>query len=266
MLARCREMESEQTKRIVDHFRRSIDSYEDDARVQRTVGEDLVARLAACPNLRLGRVLEVGCCTGSMTEALCSRYRVDELWLNDIVPECCDRAANRVGGATGLVHVLPGDIEQTRVPDRLDMIISSSTFQWLGDLAGAFATFSAALNTGGYLAFTMFGPGTMQQVRELIGVGLDYPDVEELLTMLQPEFEVVDHSVSRHSRHFATPKEVLRHIQATGVGGAGCYRWTPGRLRQFDTSYRHQFGTAEGVPLDYVSICVIARKRGAANG
>lgn len=253
-------MTTKRQQRIIEHFRRSIDSYDSGAKVQKVVGESLVAKIAGYDDICYEKVLEVGCCTGSMTETLCRTRSVGELWVNDLVPECCRQAAERVKGVTGKICPLAGDIETVPLPADLDLIISSSTFQWLKDLPNTFQRFSVSLRECGYLAFTMFGPGTMNQVRELTGVGLDYISENRLTQMLQKNFQVIEVESSRFTLLFKTPKEVLYHIQNTGVGGAGNYRWTPGKFRSFDQEYRQKFGTGEGVPVDYVSICVIARK------
>lgn len=254
-------MKSSRQQRIVEHFRRSIASYDNDARVQKMVGDTLIAKMAAHDAIHYDRVLEVGCCTGSMTETLCRTKSVGELWVNDLVPECCHKTAVRVAALAGDIHPLAGDIEHLPVPDGLDLVVSSSTFQWLRDLPAALEKFAASLHDHGFLAFTMFGPGTMRQVRELIGIGLDYTSDHELATILRRDFSLVELETSCSTLYFQTPKEVLRHIQATGVGGAGNYHWTPGKLRAFDQEYRLRFGTEQGMPLDYVSTCVIANKK-----
>ncbi len=250
-----------QQQRILDHFRRSITSYDNEASVQKTVGDDLVSRLAFHPGIAYGRVLEVGCCTGSMTETLCRTYTAREIWVNDLVPECCELAAARVLRYSGTVHQLAGDIEQLELPCELDLIVSSSTFQWLRDLPGSLDRFAAALGEGGCLAFSLFGPGTMEQVRELIGVGLKYVGEKELVEMVRRRYTVLERETRRHRLHFASPAEVLRHIRKTGVGGAGDYRWTAGKLKDFDRNYRQRFGSGLGIPLDYVATRIIARKR-----
>lgn len=253
-------MTNSHRQRIVDHFRRSIDSYDTSAHIQKIVSDSLVARLAAYPDLAFTRVLEVGCCTGSMTEMLCREHLLGELWLNDLVPECCLRTAERVAGKAGSIHLLAGDIQILPLPEDLDLVVSSSTFQWLSDLPATLEKFATALTGQGFLAFTLFGPGTMGQIRELIGIGLEYTTEEQLLTLLRKHFTILELETSRHTAYFKTPKDVLRHIQTTGVGGAGNFRWTPRKLQAFAREYRERFGGEHGMPLDYVSTCVIARR------
>lgn len=246
---------------ISARFRRSMDTYDEAAEVQKGVGDSLISEVAEYPEITFGRVLEIGCCTGSMTETLCGRYAVDELWLNDLVPECCERAALRVEGLAGKVRTLPGDIESLLLPAGLDLVISSSTFQWLRHLQSCLAKISETLRDGGHLVFSMFGPGTMRQVKELTGVGLRYTGERELARMLRENFLILGLTTTRYRLHFETSREVLRHIQRTGVGGTGSFRWTPGRLKQFEREYRERFGEKQGLPLDYVSISAVAKKK-----
>lgn len=249
-------------QRIVDHFRRSIESYDNGAVVQKKVSEDLLAALADLGCTGFSRVLEIGCCTGSMTESLCRRFAIERLWLNDLVAECCQRTRRRIAGRVEHAIEAIGDIETLELPQDLDLIISSSTFQWLLDLPGFFRRCAGALDPDGILAFTMFGPGTMMQLRELIGVGLNYPSSEAIQEMLTGDFSLLRVDSSAQTLYFQTPREVLRHIQQTGVGGAGCHSWTPAGIRRFEQEYFARFGNERGVPLDYASICIVARKLG----
>lgn len=246
---------------ISARFRRGIATYDEAARVQKGVGDCLVSGIADYPEIKFGKVLEIGCCTGSMTHTLCSRYSVNELWLNDLVPECCERAAIRVESLVGRIHALPGDIESLLLPAKLDLVVSSSTFQWLLQLKSCLAKISESLRDGGYLVFSMFGPGTMSQLKQLIEVGLCYTEATEVEDMLKENFIILKFMSYRYRIYFDTPRDVLRHVQQTGVGGAGSYRWTPGKLRKFEKQYRERFGEAQGVPLDYVSFSAVAKKR-----
>lgn len=242
-------------------FRRSIATYDEAAQVQKGVGDCLVAEIEDYPDIHFDKVLEIGCCTGSMTHTLCSRYSVNELWLNDLVPECCERATIRVESLVGGIHAMPGDIESLYLPTNFDLIISSSTFQWLHHLRSCLMKISGALRDDGYLVFSMFGPGTMFQLKELIDVGLCYTEAAEVEAMLKENFILRRFASSSYRIYFDTARDVLRHIQLTGVSGAGSFRWTPGKLKKFEKEYRERFGEEQGLPLDYVSISAVAKKK-----
>lgn len=248
-------------KLVSARFRRGMATYDEAAQVQKGVGDCLVSEIADYPDINFGKVLEIGCCTGSMTHTLCSRYSVHELWLNDLVPECCERAATRVESLVGRIEAMPGDIESLFLPTKFDLVISSSTFQWLHHLKNCLTKISGSLQDGGYLVFSMFGPGTMSQLKQLTGVGLCYPEAAEIEDMLKENFILRKFISSRYRIYFDTSRDVLRHIQQTGVGGAGSFRWTPGKLKKFEKEYRERFGEEQGLPLDYVSFAAVAKKR-----
>lgn len=247
-------------KKVSAHFKRSISTYDKDAVVQKEVSANLISLLENYSDIHFNRVLEIGCCTGSMTEELCQHRPVKQLWLNDLVDECTHATAERIASCVERTHLLPGDISTISLPDNLDLVISSSTFQWIEDLPGIFDRFAEVLNDTGALVFSMFAKGTMQQVRELLGVGLSYLDEKKLADILQPHFNIEHIATSSHRLYLGSPREVLRHIQQTGVGGAGDFCWTPSKLRKFENDYIGKFGNEQGVPLDYVSITVVAKK------
>ena len=246
---------------IAERFRRSLATYDEEASIQREVGVLLLDLLEDVPDLRYRRVLEIGCGTGLMTGELCRRQEVDQLYLNDLVDEFCQSAAERVAAGVGQVCSLAGDIESRQLPSDLDLIISSSTFQWLADLPAMFAKCATALDSGAYLAFALFGPGTMAEIRHLTGVGLDYWDEEQLRAALAPHFRTM--TVKHRSRrlYFTRVRDILRHIQRTGVSGVRRYRWTPRTLRQFEATYEKLNRTSEGLPLSYEAIAIIAQKK-----
>jgi len=254
-------MNVEGTDRICHYFKRSIASYEQSASVQKEVGRNLVDQLRHFQELQVRRVLEVGCCTGSTTAMLCDSKTIGQLWVNDLVDECCFMTAARVTDRVKEIEVLPGDIEAVPLPGSLDLVISSSTFQWLQDVAGCFRRLALKIIPGGYFAFSMFGPGTMSQVQQLTGVGLDYLDEGTIRDIVSRHFAVEYLTTSRHQIFLPSPREVLRHIQNTGVGGVCGFRWTPSRLKAFEAEYYTRFGCSAGVPVDYVATTVIARKQ-----
>lgn len=247
--------------KVHDSFKKSRNSYDDEAYVQKIVGVQLVESLAALEGIRSGRVMEIGCCTGLMTETLCRNLDIQTLYLNDLVADLCSRAVGRIEGAVHSVIPLTGNVERISLPGELDLIVSSSTFQWLENFNSAMFRLSESLVRDGYLVFSMFSPGTYRQIRDLIGVGLNYLDEEQVRKGLENEFQVLKLETTHHPLEFPGPRNVLRHIQLTGVGGAGNFRWTPGRLRRFEAAYREKYSTDNGVHLDYFSTSVIARKR-----
>jgi malonyl-CoA O-methyltransferase len=155
-----------------------------------------------------------------------------------------------------------GDIEHLELPAELDLVASSSTFQWLEDLPRFFAKVHRSLNDGAVFGFSMFGDETYYEIRELTGTGLNYPPFSEVRDQVAENFKIVHADIDRDHLHFAHPREVLGHIRATGVGGVGGFSWTPRRYERYVEDYKEKFSTEQGVMLSYVSYFIVAQKRG----
>ena len=249
-------------EKIARSFLKGRDTYDQHAMVQQRVGRKLIAMLDDYPQLRYERVLEIGCCTGAMTEIFLANRKVGKLFMNDLVPEFYDIVMERLLEKTGnIIEPLFGDIEQLELPNDLDLVLSSSTFQWLSDLPGSLARITAALKTGGYLVFSLFGPGTLSEFRKLTGIGLSYIALGKVLDLLAKDYIIQFVDTEKHQIFFASPREVLKHFQSTGVGGAGHFRWTSRRLREFEEAYIRLYGSASGVPVTYVTSYVIATRK-----
>ncbi len=248
--------------KIARCFLRGQNTYDKHATVQKKVSKKLVERLGNYPEISFDRVLEIGCCTGSMTEELVQHNTIGKLFLNDLVSDFYATVQERLPEEVNrIIEPLFGDIEGLELPENLDLVISSSTFQWLTDLDRFFKNVSKALNENGYLVFSIFGPGTLKEFKELTGVGLGYAPLGGMLDVLEKHFRIDLADTCRDILYFATPREVLRHLQYTGVGGVSEYRWTSHGLLDFEDKYIKQFGTAEGVPVTFISSFVVASKK-----
>jgi malonyl-CoA O-methyltransferase len=248
-------------ERVARAFLRSRQSYDREAVIQRAVNERLLGLLERRQS-RVGRVLEVGCCTGMLTEKIARRHRPEQLFVNDLVPQFFDTVSERLPDADR-AQLQPwfGDIERCELPGDLDLVVSSSTLQWLEDLDAFFSRMATVLVPDGRLIFSMFGRETLGEVTELTGVGLDYPSFRQVRDALDKYFRIDHGEVLRDRLSFPDPRAVLRHIQATGVGGVGGFTWTPRRLERFYQDYRRRFGDGQGVSLSYVSYLFGAEKR-----
>lgn len=255
-------LETVDKNRVASRFRTSAATYEQAAIVQKEISRQLIAMLDRFDIRGWARVLEIGCCTGVLTELLCRAECIDSLFVNDIVPEFCACTEKRVAPHVGFVQGIPGDIEQALLPQDLDLVISSSTFQWMTDLQELLGKLAASLKHGGHLAFSIFGPGTMGEIAELTGRSLRFHANEELQAMVRPNFRLISMHTEHHILYFPTARAVLRHIKETGVGGLTGERWTHGKLKEFEQQYSARFMVDDGLPVTYVSTFVIAERLG----
>ncbi len=249
-------------EKIASCFRRAKSSYDYHGVVQKKVGDELVDTLSSYADISYDRVLEIGCCTGIMTETLCQRFHIGTLFVNDLVSEFQQVVFNRIPrGIRPRLEWISGDIESCPIPNNLDLVVSSATVQWLEDLTCFFKKVAESLNDNGYFVFSLFGPGTLEEFRKLTGVGLLYYELEDIIEKLEQSFVLEFVNSRQETLFFSTPHLVLKHFQATGVGGVSEYQWTTRTLREFEKEYRKRFETSDGVPVTYVSSLVVAIKR-----
>jgi malonyl-CoA O-methyltransferase len=248
-------------QRIADSFKASGPTYEEHALVQKEISRQLIDLLPDAVPINPGRVLEIGCCTGILTELLVAKRSIGTLYVNDLVQDFCTATARRIAGRVGRIECLAGDIETCLLPGKLSLVLSSATLQWIADLPVLLGKIHAALDDGGHLLFSILGPGTMAEVSALTGRSLHYHTRDELLAMLAGSFRVTALQSTTRRLFFPTVRAVLQHIRRTGVGGIGQGGWLPGKYKDFARQYQSRFATELGVPVTYASIFIVAVKK-----
>lgn len=245
--------------RLSRSFERSFQSYHDAAQQQAQIASSLAQRLAGFVRpRRFGLALELGCGTGHLTRALRQHFEIDRLILNDLTPTAAATAAEQ--DAT----FLQGDLRQIHWPGQPDLVASASTLQWLEAPGDSLRRMAMSLTQGGWLAVSGFGPF---QYRELAALGHppQAPGLcppEALATALEdlPNLAVRDIGGTQRQLWFDSPRDVLRHLRATGVNGGQSRLWTRSDLNRFSDRYTDLFAEGGQVPLTYHATWVIAQK------
>ncbi len=254
-------LESLDKDKVARCFLQGQHTYDEHATVQKKVSQKLVGLLNGFPQIDYNRVFEIGCCTGTMTEELLHFHEIKKLFLNDLVPDFFPIVQKKLfAKKETTIEPIFGDIEKLQFPLDLDLVISSSTFQWLTDLERFFANVANALNQNGYLVFSIFGPGTLIEFKKLTGIGLEYTSLGRMLEIMENEFVIEYADTLKDILYFETPRDVLRHLKATGVGGVSEHRWSTQGILEFEANYFQEYGSTEGVPVTFVSSLVIATK------
>ncbi|MDR0766564.1 MAG: malonyl-ACP O-methyltransferase BioC [Odoribacteraceae bacterium] len=244
---------------IKQRFKRSETTYDDNAIVQRRATAKLARMLSASLNYVPGRVLEIGCGTGFLTDELRAMFPVEVLYLNDLVDEICLKTAARHGIPPA--RCLPGDIESLPLPS-FDLIISASTFQWLDDPGAAFEKLARVLKRGKLMLFSTFGKYNLREIRLTTGGGLNYRSQDELIDLLSPWFKVTEILEEFRLVEFPGPLAILQHLKRAGTNVSGDRSiWTKKRVNDFIADYNSRFALDGKVTLTYHPLYLVCKKK-----
>lgn len=144
------------------NFSAHAQEYEEHARVQRFV-VDLLTALVAERQLLSGPLLEVGTGTGRLGAALISRHPALPLVVTDLAHGMTRVAAERLPAALAV------DADAQALPFQCNyfgLVCSSSVYQWVPDLPGAFSENFRVLRPGGWFIFALFGERTLWELRQ----------------------------------------------------------------------------------------------------
>lgn len=247
-------------KEIKCRFKRSVDTYDDNAHVQKLIVDRLKTIVNSYVSGSPEKILEIGCGTGLLTSALRNILSSQGLYVNDLVEEMCIRTA--VANNLQLSHCLAGDIEELPLPGSFNLIVSSSTFQWFVRPADTFCKLATALSPGALLIFSTFGTNNLNEIRATTGGGLKYASQHEMYRLLEPCFEILAFQEEYHKLEFDSPLDVLQHLKKTGVNASGISEvWTKGKMKQFADRYKACFYRDGKYMLTYHPIYFVCRRR-----
>lgn len=252
-------MEIPDKQLVRTRFERGLKSYSESAAVQRHMAEKLIA-LLSCRNPApfYSRILEIGAGTGLLTEIIDRQLDWNERVVLDLVAGCAEYHAGRRNTV-----FLAGDAEQADWgAEPFDLILSNAAFQWFADLDAFAGKLRSSLPSGGWLAFTSFGPDNLKELTCLTGRSLTYLPAQQLKNLLEKRgFSVQECLEEKQTQSFDDPLDILRHFRRTGVSASAgaAQRWTRRRLDVFCAEYRRRFSSGPKVILTWNPIYMVAK-------
>lgn len=230
--------------RIADAFAAQAQAYDSVAHVQREVAQRLAARIQARLPSPPRRILEIGCGTGLLSEALAAAFPNSALLLTDLAPAMLARCEARLGARADYL-VLDGE-HPAQAVGPFDLIASSLAVQWFTDLGSGLERLSHLLAPGGRLFFATLGYETFAEWRAAhaalglpCGVPL-YPAAQDFpwphsLSQRMDEERIAEHHANGHA--------FVRSLKTLGAGQpAPDYQpHRPGSFRKLLQKFNSEF-------------------------
>ena len=215
---------------IKQRFSRKLGSYDENAKIQKQMAEKVLEFL---PSSDYASVLEIGCGTGLLTKLAEKRLKYSKYTALDIVSGC----EKYIKSINSNIEFVSSDIEEfiEKKDTKYDLIISNASFQWVENLPVFINKLVQRLNPNGNLLFTTFGTENFREIYYVLGKTLPYLSKKELEESLFEHSPVIEEEVRVMA--FRTPKDVLKHIQDTGVNALSQETWTKSDLMSFEKGY-----------------------------
>jgi trans-aconitate 2-methyltransferase len=253
----------------------NADSYERMSAPIEAMGREVLSRL----ELRGDEtVLDAGCGTGRVTEALLERLPEGRVIAVDGSRSMIGQARERLG--TDRVEYLVADLAQLELPRRVDAILSTATFHWVPDHDALFTRLHAVLEPGGQLVAQCGGAGniarTLVVAERVMGEdrfkdafagweeGWNFVDPETTKARLEAAgFEEVETWLHEEFTQFGSVEELTRflktvvlkhHLTFLPVG-----KWDP-----FAAAVAGGLAEEGTLVVDYVRLNMLATRSGAA--
>ena len=114
---------------IQKRFAKNLDTYNDNAKIQKKMAERLLSFL---DRKDFNDILEIGCGTGFLTQLVNEKFSFKTYTANDIV-ESCEKYVKEINPK---INFIPADIEKAveNSDKKYDLIISNAVFQWVENL------------------------------------------------------------------------------------------------------------------------------------
>jgi trans-aconitate 2-methyltransferase len=159
-------------------------------------------------------VIDAGCGSGRITQALLGRLPEGRVIAVDSSPSMIAAAAQRLGRdgrQDGRLQLRLADLLELELDERADAVLSTATFHWIADHARLFARLRALLRDGGQLVGQCGGAGNITKLRARVRPVQERDPYAEHFDGWQTPW------------NYADPDSTRKRLLDAGFAQAGCW-------------------------------------------
>lgn len=259
------------SRRLRRNFSTSAESYDHHAQVQKQVVINLLEFIQPCCPEQ-GTFLDIGCGTGALSFELCKNYPQLQPVLSDIAHGMTLHSRRRMAKALAV------DAAAEALPfadGSLDLVCSSSVYQWVFDLPVAFSESARILRKGGLFAFALFGQGTLQELKTAYRQAAKITGGETGHLHELPDMTIVEEALSTAGfgqielqrqelvEYHENVTDLLRSLKRIGAANASTNapRGLASRslMQKMSDIYRRRYGQDGQIPASYEVVYGMAK-------
>lgn len=216
-------------KSVAARFSASASTYDRYAAVHLEAAERVITLTKTIP--RFKNIGEIGCGTGILTEKLHHLYPTVPLYTFDISEGMIKQARKRLN-ASNNINWIVGNINDLHPTTWCDLLVSSSTLQWMVPLDKTFQSVAQLLVDNGHFVFALMIKGTFAELhrarhviapdKQVLSQLPDFQEVSQALT--KTGFNICHNERKNIQVYYNSASEFLRTIHLQGVTGGAVSR------------------------------------------
>ena len=203
-------------------FGNAVNTYDDSAVIQSEILIRLLAKLKLM-TVDVNALLDLGSGTGGAQNELQTLFGEQTYFSLDIALPMLEFANKQT--AVNVHSSVCADAEALPYKSEVfDVVFSASTLQWCNDIAGVFTDCLRILRPNGLFIFSLFGPDTLQELRQSFAQVDSHPRVKSFVDMhvlgdqlLQSGYYSPVMETEKLTVEYSDPMQLLRDLKSTGA-------------------------------------------------
>jgi malonyl-CoA O-methyltransferase len=237
--------------KVEKNFSKHAKNYSKSASFQQYAATKLMAQINVLTTHRDVQIsiLELGCGTGFITQALLKKFpnaTIDCCDISSKMLDICEENCKQIPhNGTLTFHTM--DINNELPKGKYDLICSSLSFQWIDELNQLIERLKQQLNPNGKLLFTTLLNQTFRPLQDaFLYFNTPYPGPKflsegELKKIIELNFNVSKIDIEHKEVTFETPLHFLKQIQSIGTTSGTEAVTTVSTLRPILKKLSHQY-------------------------